>query len=254
MRDYLDGAAYLRRGWRLVRQRPRLLLLGMAPAMIVFLALAGAFVTLLLNLGDVAGWMTPFADDWASAVREPVRWFVGLTLVLGLFILSTATFTGITLAVGSPFYERIWRATEDLLGPVKLGEGLGFWESFRDGLKLTLVGLGISALVLVSGFIPVVGPVLAVTLGVVLSGRMLARDLVEDPLAARGFDKPSQKLLLAEHRRVVHGFGMATQACFLVPFGGVLMMPVAVAGATALVRDLLPDERGPAYQQLTQAT
>ena len=47
------------------------------------------------------------------------------------------------------------------------------------------------------------------------------------------------------------GFGVATQACFFVPFGGVLVMPVAVAGATVLAREILPDERGPAYEVIS---
>jgi CysZ protein len=253
VRDYLDGAAFLGRGWRLLRQRPRLLLLGMLPALIVWLVLAGLFVTLLLHLGEVTDWMTPFADDWDETLRSVLRWGLGLAVVLASLLLWASTFTGITLTVGDPFYERVWRGTEDLLGPVKLGDGLGFWESVRDGLKLAVVGLGISLLVLVSGFVPVVGPFLAVALGIILSGRMLARDLVENPLAARGMDKAAQRRFLDPHRRQVHGFGMVCQACFLVPFGGVLIMPAAIAGATALVRDLLPDERGPAYQELTGA-
>lgn len=247
MRDYLDGAACLGRGWRLLRQRPRLLLLGMVPALIVWLVLAAAFLALVLNLGDVASWMTPFADGWAEAVRQPVRFFVGLALVVGAVLLWSATFTGLTLTVGDPFYERIWRACEDMLGPVKLGNGLGFWHSAFDGLKLTLIGLLTSVVVLLSGFIPVLGPVLGIALGLLLSGRLLARELLGRPLEARGMDRGAQKALLDPHRRQVLGLGVATQACFFVPLGGVLVMPVAVAAATVLARDVLPDERGPAY-------
>jgi CysZ protein len=245
--DFLAGAAYLGRGWCLLRQRPRLLLLGMVPAFIVWVLLATAFVLLVLNLGGVAAWLTPFADDWAEPVRQATRYLVGLTVVVGAVLLWSATFTGLTLVVGDPFYERIWRACEDLLGPVKLGAGLGFWHSAFDGLKLALVGLLTSLLVLLSGFIPVLGPVLGIVLGLLLSGRLLARELLGRPLEARGLDRAAQRALLAPHRRRVLGLGVATQACFFVPLGGVLVMPVAVAAATALARDVLPDERGPAY-------
>lgn len=248
MRDYAAGAACLGRGWRLLRQRPRLLLLGMVPAFVVWVVLAAAFVTLLLNLGDVAAWMTPFADGWVDGPRQAVRFFLGLALVVGAVLLWSAVFTGLTLTVGDPFYERIWRATEDMLGPVKLGDGLGFWRSALDGLKLAAIGVLTSLLVLLSGFIPVLGPVLGIVLGLLLSGRLLARELVSRPLEARGMDAAAQKALLAPHRGRVLGLGIATQACFFVPFGGVLVMPVAVAGATVLVRDVLPDERGPAYR------
>ncbi|MEO9323547.1 EI24 domain-containing protein [Nocardioides sp. C4-1] len=253
VRDYLDGAAFLGRGWQLLRRRPGLFVLGMVPAFLVWLVLAGLFVLLVLNLGGVTAWLTPFADGWPDPLRDLLRWGLAIAVVVAAVLLWTATFTGITLTVGDPFYERVWRGAEDLLGPVELGDGFGFWESVRDGLKLMLVGLGIALLVLASGFVPVVGPVLALALGVALSGRMLARDLVENPLAARGFDKAAQARFLEPHRRRVHGFGMVCQACFLVPFGGVVMMPAAIAGATALVRDLLPDERAQAFVKQSRA-
>jgi CysZ protein len=40
-------------------------------------------------------------------------------------------------------------------------------------------------------------------------------------------------------RRRALGFGVATQLCFLVPFGAVLTMPAAVAGAAELSQSLL---------------
>jgi CysZ protein len=248
VRDYLAGAACLGRGWQLLRQRPRLLLLGMVPALLVWVLLAAAFLALVLHLGEVTAWLTPFADGWVDGLRQAVRFFLGLALVVGSVLLWSAVFTGLTLIVGDPFYERIWRATEDLLGPVKLGAGLGFWHSARDALTLAVVGIVSSVVVLLSGFVPVLGPVLGIDLGVLFSGRLLARELVSRPLEARGLDAAAQKVLLAPHRRRVLGLGVATQACFFVPFGAVLVMPVAVAGATVLARDVLPDERGPAYR------
>ena len=253
VRDFRDGAACLGRGWALLRTRPKLLVLGMVPAFIVFVVLAAAFIVLVLHIGDVAAWMTPFADDWIDAVRATVRFFLGVALIVGAVLLWSATFTGLTLTIGDPFYERIWRETEDMLGPVKLGDGLGFWRSALDGLKLAAVGLACSLLVLVSGFVPLVGPAVGIVLGLLFSGRLLARELISRALEARGMDAAAQKQLLAPYGRMVLGFGVVTQACFFIPFGGVLVMPVAVAGATVLAREILPDERGPAYEGLTRA-
>lgn len=239
MRDFGYGAGCLGRGWRLLRSRPRLLLLGMLPALLVFVVLAAAFVALLLHLGDLTAWATPFADDWNDAPRTLVRLLLALALVVGTVLLWSATFTGITLTVGDPFYERIWRETETMLGPVELGDGVGFWRSALDGLRLAGVGLLCSLVVLVSGFVPVIGPLLGIVLGVVLSGRLLARELVSRPLEARGLDAATQAALLEPHGRAVLGFGVVTQACFFVPLGGVLVMPAAVAGATVLAREIL---------------
>ena len=46
------GAAYLLRGFGMWRRRPGLMLLGMVPALLVFLVLGAALLLLLLNLGD----------------------------------------------------------------------------------------------------------------------------------------------------------------------------------------------------------
>ncbi|WP_134766232.1 EI24 domain-containing protein [Nocardioides sp. 1609] len=241
VRDFGYGAQCLGRGWRLLRTRPRLLVLGMVPAFLVFCVLAVAFVLLLLNVVSIAAWLTPFADGWVDPLRSLVRVLLAVLIVVASVLLWTATFTGLTLTVGDPFYERIWRATEEMIGPVPLGDGLGFWRSALDGLKLAAVGLSFSVLVLLSGFIPVIGPVLGIILGLTLSGRMLARELISRALEARGMDAAAQKELLRPYRRSVLGFGVVTQACFFVPLGGVLVMPVAVAGATVLAREILDD-------------
>lgn len=239
MNDVARGAGYLRRGWQLVRAQPRLLVLGMVPALLVFLVLAAGFVALLLNVGDLVSWATPFADDWAELLRDLLRLLLAVAAVVGALLLSSVLFVGLTLTVGDPFYERIWRATEVSLGGPVPDHEVGFWRSARDGLRLVAVGLAFSVLVLVSGFVPLIGPVVGIVLGVVLSGRLLARELLGRPLGARGLDDAAQRAALAPHRSAVLGFGVLTQLCFLVPLGGVLVMPAAVAGATILAREEL---------------
>ena len=239
MRDLLRGAGYLRSGWSFVRARPRLLLLGMLPALIVLTVLTSALVLLVLNVGDLVGWATPFTDEWAEPLRAVVRVLLAVAVLVGALMLSSALFVGLTLTLGDPFYERIWRATEVSLGGPVPEEGVGLWRSARDALRLVAVGLGFSLLVLLSGFVPVVGPVVGIVLGVVFSGRLLARVLLGRPLGARGLDDAAQRAATSAHRSTVLGFGIATQLCFLVPLGGVLVMPAAVAGATILAREEL---------------
>lgn len=237
--DFARGAGYLRKGFVFLRARPRLLLLGMLPALIVFLLLAAAFVALVLQVGDLVTWATPFADDWAAGVRSVVRGLLALAVLVGALLVSSALFVGLTLTVGDPFYERIWRETEAALGGPVPDHAVGFWRSARDGLRLVLVGLGFSALVLLSGFVPVIGPTAGITLGIVFSGRLLARELLGRPLGARGLDDAGQRAVSSSSRSAVLGFGVMTQVCFLVPLGGVLVMPAAVAGATMLAREEL---------------
>ncbi|WP_232677109.1 EI24 domain-containing protein [Nocardioides sp. R-C-SC26] len=237
------GARHLLDGWRFLRRRPGLLVLGIAPALVVFLVLATAWVLLALHVGDIVGWVTPFADDWADPLRGLARVLLAIALLLAAALLASAAFTGLSLLVGEPAYERIWRAVEtELGGPVPAEDGVGFVETVRDAVVLTARGVATSALVVVSGVVPVVGPVLGIGAGVAINGRALARELLERPLQSRGYDRAATDRFLARHPREVTGFGVVAQVCFMVPLGAVLTMPAAVAGATMLARDLLDAE------------
>ncbi|MGA8255377.1 MAG: EI24 domain-containing protein [Nocardioides sp.] len=233
------GPRYLGRGFAFLRHRPRLYLLGIVPALLVFVVLAAAWVMLALNVGSLVGWLTPFADDWGDLTRGVLRVLLAAAVLVAALLLASSMFVGLTLTVGDPFYERIWRATEESLGGVVPDHEPGLGQAARDGLVLTAVGMACSAAVVVAGFVPVVGPVGGVLLGITLSGRLLARELLSRPLVARGLDAQAQDAAIAPHRSTVLGFGVATQLWFLVPFGAVLVMPAAVAGATLLARERL---------------
>ncbi|WP_193610430.1 EI24 domain-containing protein [Nocardioides lijunqiniae] len=239
------GPSYVLRGFALWRHRPGLMLLGMVPALVVSLVLLTAYVVLLLQLPDLVSWATPFVDDAGDPVRVLVRLSVGLVVAVGALALAASTFVALTLLVGDPFYARIWRETERMLGgDVPDGE-LSAWRAARDAVVLVLVGVGASVLVVVIGFLPVVGTVLGAVLGLVVSGWMLAGDLLGRPLEARGLDAARRAELTRGRRRTVLGFGVTVQAFFLVPLGAVVVMPAAVVGATMLARDLAAERDAP---------
>lgn len=234
-----EGFGCFLRGLGEWRRHPRRMTLGILPAVVVLLVLAAAFVGLLFLVDDLVAWVTPFADDWSDGVRRLTRLLLGVAVVLGAGLLAVISFTGLTLTVGDPVYERIWRATEgDLGGPVPEHDP-GWWRSILDGLVLVLLGLATAVVVFVIGVVPLVGTIAGPVIGVLLAGRLVARELLSRPLAARGLDRKQQAALLAGHRGAMLGFGAAVQLCFLVPFGAIVMMPAAVAGATMLAREVL---------------
>jgi CysZ protein len=160
-------------------------------------------------------------------------------------VLAFVTFTALTLIVGDPFYERIWKAVEaDLGGPVP-SEGPSFWRGVGGALVLVLQGLVSAVLVALVGFVPVVGGVLAAVLGAILTGRLLARELTARVFDARHLAPDVRRALVRSHRWRFLGFGVATQLCFLVPLGAVVTMPAAVAGATLLARSVLDEVHPP---------
>lgn len=235
----MSGPAYLLRGLGLWRSRPRLMLLGAVPALLVLLLLLSALAALVWRVGDLAAWATPFAESWSDPWQPLMRLLVAVAVVAGAVLLSTVVFTGLTLAVGDPFYERIWAGVEEQLGGAPDGDGSPWWRSARDGLALASAGVLVALLLLVVGLVPVIGTITALLGGLALGGRLLAAELLARPLEARGLDRQARRAVLRRRPATVWSFGLATQACFLVPFGAVAVMPAAVAGATMLARDLL---------------
>lgn len=239
MRRFFSGVGLLLRGFGFWRRRPDVMMLGLIPAAIVFVVILAALVALGISLPGLTGWLTPFAEGWDDPWPVVVRSAVGAIIFAAAVVLAAVTFTAVTLAVGDPFYERIWRAVELEIGGEVPEHGVGFWRSVRDSLVLIAAGLFTAIGVALTGFLPVVGAALAPTLGVLLSGRLLAMELSSRAFEARGIDRAGRRALLRGHRARVLGFGVATQLCFMIPLGAIFTMPAAVAGSTLLARSVL---------------
>ncbi|MGR2753328.1 EI24 domain-containing protein [Agromyces arachidis] len=242
LRDVAAGARTLLRGFGFWRVDPGVMLLGLVPAAIVFAGLVWGLVALGVGLPGLVDWATPFADGWDSFLQGAFRALVAVVVFAGAAVLAFVTFTALTLIVGDPFYERIWKAVEGHLGGDAPGEGPSFWSGVRGGLVLLLQGALSALAVAAVGFVPVVGSVLAAVLGAVLTGRILARELSARALDARGLTGAERRALYRRHRWRLLGFGVATQLCFLIPLGAIATMPAAVAGATMLARSMLADD------------
>jgi len=236
---FFSGVGMLLRGFGFWGRRPGVMMLGVIPSAIVFVLIVAGLSALAVNLAGIADWMTPFADDWVDPWPMVVQVLVGAVLFGGAVVFAALTFTALTLIVGDPFYERIWRAVEGTVGGPVPEQGTGFWRTVRDGIGLIGLALVTAIGVGLIGFIPVVGAVLAPVLGVVLSGRLLAMELTSRPFEARGMDGPRRRAILRGHRAQLFGFGIATQLCFMIPFGAIIAMPAAVAGSTFLARSAL---------------
>jgi len=239
MRELAGGVALLGRGFGYWRRRPGLMASGLLPAAIVGVLFLAGLIALGASLPALTEAMTPFADGWPGLWATVFRVAVGTALLGAALVLVAVTFTAVTLVVGEPFYERIWRAVESDGAAPPPDVGYGFWRSVADGLSLIGRGLGIALLAALMGLVPVVGGVLSTMFAVLFAGWLIADELTSRALTARGMTRPVRRQLLRRHRSRVLGFGVVTQLCFLVPLGAIAVMPAAVAGATLLARSLL---------------
>lgn len=239
IQEFGAGVRTLIRGFALWRTRPGLMNLGLIPAVISLVILAAVLLPLVFGMNSISSWLTPFAEEWPAPWKGLLRGAVGFVIVAAAIALSTAVFSALTLTIGDPFYQRIWRAVEVDLGDAPPTDGGGFWTALGEGLRLVFFGILTALLVLLIGLIPLVGGALGGVLGVVLSGRLLTRELTGRAFDARDLSPADRSALFSGSRARVLGFGVATQLCFLIPGGAVVMMPVAVAASTMLARDLM---------------
>ncbi len=238
--EFFSGFATLFRGFSWWKRRPGLMLLGLLPALIVFVGLIALVLVIAANAEGIVGFVTPFADAWDPGWARVFRIFAAVALLIGFVVLAAFAFTGLTLLIGDWFYERIWWAVETELGGMPEKREAGFWRSVGDSLRLVIRAVFTSLLLALLSFIPVVGTVLAAVLGFLFTARILALELTTRPLEARGLTRVERRAALKTRSPRVLGFGVAVQVCFLVPGGAIVVMPAAVAGATHLARHVAP--------------
>lgn len=240
MRQFVAGAGLLGRGLALMLRHPRMLGLGLLPALIAGILYAAALAALIAYVGDLSATVTWFADDWSSVWRDLIRVLAGMALIGlgGLF--GVLTFTAVTLLIGDPFYEKISGLVESRLGGVPDEVEVSLARSLARSLVDSLRLIGLSVLfgipLFLAGFIPVVGQTVVPVIGGAVGGWLLAVELTGVPFQRRGQRLRHRRAALRGHRPLALGFGVAVFACFLIPLGAVLVMPAAVVGGTLLAR------------------
>ncbi|GGL00221.1 membrane protein [Sphaerisporangium melleum] len=245
---FADGIKYFLQGVAWVARHPRQWLFGLVPALIALVLYVVALVLLGGYAGDIAAWATPFADDWGPALRDTLRFLLGIAVfALGL-VLSVVTFTAATLAIGEPFYEKLSERVEDDMGGVEKAADVPLWRSIIRSVRDSLITLGYVLMftvpLFILGFVPVIGQTVVPVLGAAVSGFFLTVELTALAMERRGLGRRQRFAALRADRSPALGFGVLVFLVFLIPFGAVVAMPAAVAGATIMVRTRLP--AGPA--------
>jgi CysZ protein len=244
MRDFFDGFRLLGQGLKRVGTNPKRLFLGLIPAFLSLILFAVLFAVLLYFLGDIVGVATWYARGWESGgLRTTVEVLTGVAIVGVAGLLAILSYTAVTLAVGDPFYEAIAEDIENELGgvpdEVERPFPASMLRSLRDSGRLILTTALIAIPLFLVGLIPVVGQVTATVLGAVVGGWFLAVEVTGVAFYRRGLGLAERRRKLRTQRKTALGFGVAIFLCFLIPLGGVLMMPAAVAGGTLLARKSL---------------
>ncbi|WP_405740804.1 EI24 domain-containing protein [Streptomyces sp. NBC_01525] len=249
MRDLVAGMRYLTRGQRWVAGHGRWWGFGMIPALIALVLHAAALTALALFSGDLAAWATPFADGWGAPWQGLLRGLFVALLVAGGLMLSVLTFTAVTLLIGDPFYESLSERVEASEGRCPSAPDRSLWReiwiALCDSVQVLRRAAPFGIALFVLGFVPFIGQTVVPAVGFCVSGFFLAVELTSVAMQRRDIPVRERLRLLGGRKALAVGFGTPVALLFLIPFAAVFLMPGAVAGATLLVRDLVPDERAP---------
>ena len=232
----LNGALYLLRGAAIVA-RPGIRGYAAVPLLIN----ASLFAALIwLGASWLAGFVERMVPDWlggefTSWVLAPLlALYVSAVLVAGFF-----TFNLVANLIAAPFNGLLAEAVERHLTGRRPPSG--GWRALVAGLgaafatearKLAYVALRTLPL-LVLFLIPGVNAV-APFLWLLLGAWMLAIAYLDYPMANHGIGFAGQRRRLRGRRLLGLGFGGAVMAALAVPVLNFLVIPCAVAGATAM--------------------
>jgi CysZ protein len=242
-RDFFAGISFLLRGIGMYARSPKLMVLGLIPAVIAASLVTAGMAAVVYFAGDVADFITPWDRAWSGGLQETVRVVAEIAIIGVSLLLAIFFYAALTLLIGDPFYEKISANVEAKLGGTPGEVELSFWRtlarSIKDSLRLLVFTVLIGIVLFVAGFIPVVGETVVPFVGLLVSAWVLALELTTVPFERRGIRFIQRRRMLRGRRSMSLGFGIATFVCFLIPLGAVLVMPAAVAGATLMARRVL---------------
>ncbi len=235
LQDFIAGFSYLIRGFRLLRE-PGLRTYVVVPLAINVAVFASLIWFAAAEYAHLVNWLLPEGHAWWAEVAAVVVWiFFGAVIAVLLFF----TFTFVANLIGAPFNdflaEKVERrlARENQAPPRSIHLLADFLPSILAELRHLLYYLMIAVPLLVLSIIPGL-VVITAPLSLLFSAWMLALEYLSYPMGNHNRYFPEVRRWLRAHRMLGLGFGLAATLAAMIPLVNFLVMPAAVAGATAL--------------------
>ena len=234
-----SGIHYFTEGWRLITL-PGIRRFVIMPLLVNILLMGGAFIWLFRRLGQ---WM----PDLMARVPDWLQWLSYLLwplVVLSIILVFSYFFSTVANWIAAPFCGLLAEQLEARL----TGEALpdSGWAGMvkdiprimkREWQKLAYY-LPRALVLLLLYFVPGFGQIVAPVLWFLFSAWMLAIQYGDYPFDNHKVSFPQMRAALRQHKTVNMQFGALVSLFTLVPVLNLVIMPVAVCGATALWVDL----------------
>ena len=228
----IKGAGYFLRGIRLIA-RPGVRRYVAIPLLINAVLFGGLIYLGASQFGLFLDWLLPDWIDWLQWILWPI---FGLTCLLIVFF----GFALVANLIAAPFNGLLAEAVErSLTGMDCVGDigGTRFarelWRGVASEVRKLTYALLRAIPILLLFLIPGIN-VIAPFIWMAFSAWMLAVEYADYPMANHGIAFPEQRKLLANRRLLSLGFGGTAMLVLIVPLLNFLVIPAAVAGATAM--------------------
>lgn len=226
------GPLYAIKGFNLIR-RPGLRRYVLIP-LLVNIVLFSAAIWLVASQFDA--WMAqllPQGYEW-------LEWLLWPLLAAAMLLLMFYSFTLVANLICAPFNDLLAEQVErELTGRVQ-GEETSLMQALRDSPKTLWNELGklsyflVRAIPLLILFLIPGLNLLAPFLWIAFSAALLAKEYFDYPMANHGYSFEQQREILKQHRIGSLSFGASVMVLTMIPVVNFMVMPLAVAGATAL--------------------
>lgn len=227
-----SGFHYFLYGWKLLAQR-RFLPFIVLPIVINTLVMLSLIWFFFTHIGEWLDALLPSWLEWFSVILIPLIFLMLLTLFY-------FAFTTLANFIAAPFNALLAEKVEQQLTGEQLTE-MSMAEMWQDlprmlnrEWKKMLYSIPRLLILFLLGFVPVLGQTVVPLLAFVFSAWLLAIQYCDYPFDNHKISFARMRNALSEKRMMNFTFGSLVSLFTMIPFVNLVVMPVAVCGATAV--------------------
>jgi CysZ protein len=234
---FVRGFGYVFRGLAAILSDGRVFLLALVPFVVclaIYIALFAGALYLDTRLVDrlIEGGVW-----W----RDAVRWVLMVGVAIGMLVFGVFTFTAACFVLAGPLYEWLSVAVERRATGGVREEPFSLRGTILDlgrSIVHAVAVLAIEICVLVAGllFMPV-----TTVLAFMASAVLLSVEYLDYPMGRRRMPLRAKAAFARRHVWELLGFGLPLLLGLMLPFVGVALLPIGVAGGTLLFCRLAGD-------------
>ncbi|NVJ48975.1 MAG: sulfate transporter CysZ [Gammaproteobacteria bacterium] len=245
--SHFSGVQYFSKGWSLIRLKG-VRHFVILPLMVNLILLTSASIWLFNQLLEWKDEFYQWSWSWVQTLLDWFGWLLWPILLIVIFIAVFYFFAMIANWLAAPFNGLLSEAVERHLRGHASDDGTSFKEVIADLPRILrrewakfLYWLPRALLCLLCFLLPVINLV-APLIWIVFSAWMMAIQYIDYPMDNHKVPFNTMLYRLKQRKTGPLGFGGMVTLFTMIPVVNLLVMPIAVAGATALWFDHYRDE------------